>query len=198
MKRVLIGGGGHAYEVSAQMGVSLSMYVDDMYVTKSTYPLSILDFDECEVMIAIGNPADREKMVKRLPSHTKYFTFIHPTALILDSNITIGEGGFIGAYSVITTNISIGKHAVLNRMCQIGHDSTVGDYLSMMPGSVISGNCHIRDRFYLGTNSSVREKLSICDNVTIGLNSGVVKNITEYGIYVGSPAKSITQRRKET
>jgi len=44
---------------------------------------------------------------------------------------------------------------------------------------------------YFGTNSSVREKISICDNVVVGLNAGVVKNITESGIYVGVPAKKI-------
>ena len=61
----------------------------------------------------------------------------------------------------------------------------------MMPGSILSGDVIIKDQVYIGTNSSVREKISICDNVTIGLNSGVVKNINESGTYVGSPLKKI-------
>jgi UDP-3-O-[3-hydroxymyristoyl] glucosamine N-acyltransferase len=60
-----------------------------------------------------------------------------------------------------------------------------------MPCSVVSGNCTIGNRVYLGTNSSIREKIEICDDVTIGLNSGVVKNIKESGVYVGSPSKKI-------
>jgi len=43
----------------------------------------------------------------------------------------------------------------------------------------------------MGNNSSVREKINICDNVTIGLNGGVIKNITEPGTYVGTPVKKI-------
>jgi serine acetyltransferase len=55
----------------------------------------------------------------------------------------------------------------------------------------LSGDVIIKDQVYIGTNSSVREKISICDNVTIGLNSGVVKDINESGTYVGSPLKKI-------
>ena len=40
MKKVLIGNGGHAREVMAQMGVNLLRFVDDEYVDKDTLPLS--------------------------------------------------------------------------------------------------------------------------------------------------------------
>jgi UDP-3-O-[3-hydroxymyristoyl] glucosamine N-acyltransferase len=60
-----------------------------------------------------------------------------------------------------------------------------------MPGSIVSGNCNIGNEVYLGTNSSVREKINISDNVLVGLNSGIVSNINESGVYVGLPAKKI-------
>ena len=55
----------------------------------------------------------------------------------------------------------------------------------------IHPTANIGDNVYLGTNSSIREKLSISSNTLIGLNGGVVKNITEGGIYVGTPCKKI-------
>lgn len=191
MKKAIIGYGGHAREVMVQMNLTLPCYVDDEFVDENTLPISKLNFEECEVMVAIGDPISRKKMVDKLSPHTKYFTFIHPTAQIMDDNIEIGEGSFIGVNSIITTNIKIGKHSLLNRGCHIGHDTEIGNYLSMMPNSVISGNVNVGDCFYMGTNSSVREKITICDNVTIGLNSGVVKDINEGGIYVGLPVKKI-------
>jgi len=191
MLKVLIGGGGHAREVMVQINLTLPCYVDDEFVDENTLPISKLNFEKCEVMVAIGDSTKRKKMVDKLPSHTKYFTFIHPTAQIMDDNIEIGEGSFIGANSIITTNVKIGKHSLLNRGCHIGHDSVLGDYLSMMPNSVVSGNVSIGNCFYMGNNSSVREKITICDNVTIGLNSGVVKDINEEGVYVGLPVKKI-------
>jgi UDP-3-O-[3-hydroxymyristoyl] glucosamine N-acyltransferase len=60
-----------------------------------------------------------------------------------------------------------------------------------MPGSIVSGNVKIYDLVYLGTNSSIKEQLSIHSLTTIGLNSGVVKHIQEPGVYVGNPAKKI-------
>ena len=55
-----------------------------------------------------------------------------------------------------------------------------------MPGSIVSGNVTIGNKVYLGTNSSIKEKLSVVNNVTIGLNTGIVKNIDEEGVYVGA------------
>jgi sugar O-acyltransferase (sialic acid O-acetyltransferase NeuD family) len=191
MKKVLFGYGGHAREVMVQIGEKMDCYVDDKYVNEHTLPISKFDPYESEIMIAVSEPKDREKIIKKLPKETKYFTFIHPTSLIMDDNIEIGEGSFIGAYSVLTTNITLGKHTLLNRGNHIGHDTKIGDYLSMMPGAIISGNVNIGDRIYMGNNSSVREKIKICDDVIIGLNAGVVKNINESGVYVGVPVKKI-------
>ena len=60
-----------------------------------------------------------------------------------------------------------------------------------MPGSIVSGNCIIGNNVYMGSNSTIREKISICGNVVIGMSSCSVKPITESGIYVGIPCKKI-------
>ena len=162
MKKVLIGNGGHAKEVMAQMGVKLDRFVDDQYVKHSedVLPLSLFDPKKHIAMIAVADSRDRYDIVQRLPKETQFFTFIHPTALLM-GDVEIGEGSFIGAYSILTTNIKIGKHAILNRGNHIGHDCEIGDYFSAMPGAIVSGNVRIYDLVYMGNNSSIREKLSI-------------------------------------
>jgi sugar O-acyltransferase (sialic acid O-acetyltransferase NeuD family) len=190
MKKVLIGNGGHAREVMAQMGIKLDRFVDDQYVGEETFPISKLDPEKHVAMIAVADSKDRFEIVQRLPKGIQFFNFIHPTALIMD-NVEIGEGSFIGAYSILTTNIKIGKHAILNRGNHIGHDCIIGNYFSAMPGAIVSGNVHIGNRVYLGTNSSVIEKKYLLHDIKIGANSTVVKDIEEPGIYVGCPAKNI-------
>jgi sugar O-acyltransferase (sialic acid O-acetyltransferase NeuD family) len=190
MKKVLIGNGGHAKEVIAQMGVNLLRFVDDQYVDEDTLPLSQFNPKKHVAMVAVANSKDRYDIVQRLPKETQFFTFIHPTALLMD-NVEIGEGSFIGAYSILTTNIKIGKHSILNRGNHIGHDCIIGDYFSAMPGSIVSGNVRIYDMVYMGNNSSIREKLSVHSLSTIGMNSAVVKHIEETGTYVGCPALKI-------
>jgi sugar O-acyltransferase (sialic acid O-acetyltransferase NeuD family) len=191
MKLALYGYGGHAQEVAVQIGQNITFFVDDDYVNEHTQPISSFDPNEYLMMVAVGDSKVRYDMVQKLPKDTKFFTFIHPTVLILDDNIEIGEGSFIGANSILTTNIKIGKHALLNRGNHIGHDVIIGDYFSAMPGAIVSGDVTIHDMVYLGTNSSVKEKTSIYSLTTIGLNSGVVKNIEEPGVYVGTPVKKI-------
>jgi sugar O-acyltransferase (sialic acid O-acetyltransferase NeuD family) len=190
MKLALYGYGGHAREVALQIGQDVTFFVDDEYVNEHTQPISSFDPTKYLIMIAVGDSKTRYDMSQKLPNETKFFTFIHPTVLILDNNnIEIGEGSFIGANSILTTNIKIGKHALLNRGNQIGHDTTIGDYFSAMPGSIVSGNVKIYDLVYMGTNSSIREKLSIHSLSTIGMGAAVINNIESAGIYVGVPAK---------
>jgi len=191
MELALYGYGGHAREVAAQIDQPITFFVDDKYLTGETKPISEFDPTKYLIMVAVADSKDRFDMVQRLPKETQFFTFIHPTALILSDNVQVGVGSFIGANSILTTNIKLGKHAILNRGNQIGHDSEIGDYFSAMPGAIVSGNVKIHDCVYMGTNSSIKEKLSIHSLSTIGMNSCVVKHIKEPGVYVGVPAKKI-------
>lgn len=191
----IIGAGGFAREVKASIknNRDIKFFVDDKYQNPSLGVLGLSQFDpeKYRVIVAIGDPTDRADMVKKLPLNTKYFTFIDPNANILGEDVEIGEGSIICAGCVVTTNIKLGKHTHLNLLSTVGHDTQIGDFFTTAPGAKISGNCSIGDRVYFGTNASVKQKITICDDVTIGLNSGVVKDIDQKGIYVGLPVKKI-------
>ena len=174
MKKALVGYGGHAKEVMAQMGVKLTCFVDDDYVVEGTLPISKFNPKKYVLMVAVADSKDRFDIIQRLPKETKYFTWIHPTALIMSNDIEIGEGSFIGAYSILTSNVKLGKHTILNRSNHIGHDCEIGDYFSAMPGAIVSGNVKIYDCVYMGNNSSIREKLSIHSMCTIGSTLSVL------------------------
>lgn len=197
MKLGIFGYGGHAREVywslDLMQRVGCKFFVDDEYyqVGDNILPLSEFDPTEYQMMIAVGDSKERKKIVQRLPKETSYFTFIHPTAQIMAQDIVIGQGSFIGPNCILTTNILLGEHSLLNRGVQIGHDSVIGNYFSAMPGVIVSGNVLIGDNVYMGNNSTAKEKISICDGVTIGSNACVVKNIISGGVYVGVPAKKI-------
>lgn len=198
MKKGIIGNGGFGREIfhamSKKQQKNTVFFVDDKYYNKNSFntlPLSKFDKNKYEIIIAIADSKVRKKIVDKLPEDTKFFTFIDPSAQIHDNNIEIGEGGIICAGTIITTNVKIGKHCHLNLITTIGHDCIIGDYFTTAPGVQISGNEVIGNFVYFGTRSCMKQKLTICDNVTIGMNAGVVKNITEPGTYVGTPAKKI-------
>jgi sugar O-acyltransferase (sialic acid O-acetyltransferase NeuD family) len=193
MKLALFGHGGHAREVAAQIDDTVTFFVDDEYSAGDIRPVSEFDPNEYLMMIAVAESKHRSDIVDKLPKETQYFSFIHPTTIIMSDDVKIGEGSFIGANSILTTNIQIGKHAILNRGNQIGHDCIIGNYFSAMPGAIVSGNVHIGDRVYLGTNSSIIEKKYLLHDIKIGANGVVVKDITSSGTYVGCPVNKIVK-----
>lgn len=195
MKKALIGAGGFADEIKAHMGYfDMICFVDDSHYKendKNILPLSKFNPNDYEVLVAVGDSFLRKELISRLPKKTKYFTFIHPSAQILGNDVVIGDGSILCAGVIVTTNCIIGKHTHLNLHTSIGHDCRIGDYFTTAPGARISGNNEIGECVYIATNASTKQKLKICDNVTIGMNAAVVKDITESGTYVGIPAKKI-------
>ena len=191
MKLALFGYGGHAREAACQIDQEVTFFVDDKYSNDVAKPISEFDPEEYMMIVAVADSKDRAEVVSKLPKETKYFTFIHPSVQIMDDNIEVGYGSFIGANSILTTNIKLGKHTLLNRGNHIGHDSVAGDFFSMMPCAVIGGNVTLSDNVYLGSCSNVREKINVNSNVVIGMNAAVVKDINKSGTYVGVPAKKI-------
>lgn len=198
MKRAIIGAGGFAKEIflslpSEERNRTTMFVSDDWYNPKyaDVLPLSKLDENEYEVIVAIADCKIRERIVNSLPKNTKYFTYIHPTAQIHDENVEIGEGSIICANVIITTNVKLGKHTHLNISTSVSHDCVIGDFFTASPSVTICGNETIGDRVFFGAKSCIKEKLTVCDDVVIGLNSGVIRDIIEPGVYVGTPAKKI-------
>jgi len=189
MKKCLIGSGGHAREVMSQMRQTLPCFVDDEYLCKHTLPLSKFDPSKYLAMIAVGDSKQRKEICDKLPSDTKYFSFIHSSAHIMDASIFAGKGAFIGANCILTTNIRIGNHVILNRGNHISHDCIIGDFFSAMPNSIVSGNVSIGNQVYLGANSSIKEKVCLSNDIKIGMGSVVTKSLNQAGVYMGVPAK---------
>lgn len=192
---VIIGAGGFAREVQAEVnkhyGNTLKMYVDDEYWVEGLFKISEFDSKSQTALIAVGSPTDKKNLLAKLPEDTTFWNYISPRSYVTD--LKMGTGNFIGAGVIITTNVTIGNHVHLNLQTTVGHDSVIGDFSTTAPSVNISGNVNVGIGVYLGTKCCVREKLSICDDVVIGLNAGVVNNINESGIYVGTPATKMNK-----
>lgn len=145
---------------------------------------------EYDVVVAIGNPAIRERVVNDLPRETRFATLCHPTAVIAP-DAAIGEGSVIAAGAVMTLDVRIGSHAHVNLHTSVTHEARIGDFFTAGPGVRLSGNATIGDRVEIGTSAALRQGLSITDDVTIGMGAVVVKDIDEPGVYVGNPARRI-------
>lgn len=205
-KIAFIGAGGFGREVFASMksyylqqGRSIEDFVfmdsNQAVCNKKLLGIDVIHLSEFnanvyKAVVTIGDPLIRKKIIEILPDDTEYERCVHPTAIIMEDNI-IDEGCIITAGCIITTHVRIGKHCHINLNTTIGHDCIIADYFTTAPGVGISGECNIGDCVYFGTNSSVRQGITICDNVVIGMGASVVKNIFNEGVYVGNPAKEM-------
>lgn len=192
MEKVLIGYGGFCREIIADLGYTLKCFVnDEFHIEGQTYKLSEFDPEKYQALVVVGNPKFRKNIVDNLPKETKFWNHISDRAIIMDDFKSIGVGNVICAGTIITTNVSIGNHVQLNLSTTVGHDTVICDYVTTAPGVGISGNVNLGECVYIGTNSAIRENISICSNTIFGLNSGVVSDITDFGTYVGTPCYKI-------
>ncbi|MCB0704414.1 MAG: NeuD/PglB/VioB family sugar acetyltransferase [Saprospiraceae bacterium] len=154
------------------------------------WPQSKFDPAKHTATIAIASTKIREKVTQQLPPETVYEKLISPKAFWTPW-IEVGEGAIIGAGCLATVDIKIGKHVHLNCFTTLGHDTVIEDFVTTTSNVTINGNCHIGSHTYWGTRSSIRQGLTVCPEVVIGMSAVVVKDITEPGVYVGLPAKKL-------
>ena len=140
---------------------------------------------------AIGDPGIRQRAVQQaFELGCPFATLIHPSVHFDPQTTTIGQGSIICAGSVISVNVSIGSHVVVNWNCTIGHDSTIDNFVTLSPGCHLSGYSGINRGSYIGAGAVIIEKHSIGENSVIGAGAVVTTDIPANVTAVGIPART--------
>lgn len=147
-------------------------------------------YQEVRFIIAIGNAKIREKIVKQL-DNVKWYTAIHPTAVISEIDTKIEDGTVIMANAVVNASAKIGRHCIINTGAVVEHDNQLAEFVHVSVGAKLAGMVSIGKSTWIGIGSCVSNNLKICHECMIGAGAVVVKNIDKPGIYVGIPAKRI-------
>jgi sugar O-acyltransferase (sialic acid O-acetyltransferase NeuD family) len=141
------------------------------------------------LLIAIGNPKVKKSIIEKISNDNIFYpVVIHPNVQIGRDEVEVGEGTIICAGCIITVNISIGKHVILNLGCTIGHDTIIGDYCSFMPAINISGEVTICEGVYGGTGAKIINQATVGAGTVIGMGAVVTKSLPEGCTAVGMPA----------
>ena len=144
--------------------------------------------EEIQYVIAVGTPPARRSIAHRLSSsQSSPVRLIHPSVPI-HATMKLGEGCIICSSVSPTVSIRIGDYAIVNLHCTIGHDTVIGDYVTLHPGVHLSGNTYIASGAELGTGSVVLPGIRIEENATVGAGAIVTRDLPADCTAVGMPA----------
>jgi len=201
---IIYGSGGLGREV---MAIVLQLdqweplgFVDDGDTRDKTiegYPIlgtsSFLDTitEETDLVMGIGNPVVRAAIIRKINNpKIKYPVIIHPSVInMAPAANKIGEGTVITAGVIMTTNVEIGDHVLINLACTIGHDSRVGDFTCVMPGVNISGEVEIGKEVMVGTGAKILNQVKVGDRCKVGMAAAVTREVAPDTTVAGVPAK---------
>lgn len=124
----------------------------------------------------------------------RFATIVHKSAFVADnailepgvvvmSNTYIGPGAKIGACSLVLANALIGHNTKVGKLCHFSVGAIVSSYITIGKVSDVT----------LGAR--VLEKRKIGDYAVVGAHSLVTKDVPDYEIHVGSPAKFLKKVR---
>lgn len=197
---IIVGAGGHAKVVAdivLKSGDRIVGFLDGVQPCGSFlgYPklgkdVDYANFLDCYFIIAIGNASVRERLAFMMKD-AKWYTAIHPDAIISKIDTSIDEGSVIMANATINSGAHIGKHCIINTGCIVEHDNNIGDFVHISVGAKIAGTVTIGVNTWVGIGATINNNITICDNCMIGAGAVVVKNIEKSGTYIGIPAKQI-------
>jgi sugar O-acyltransferase (sialic acid O-acetyltransferase NeuD family) len=207
-KLVIYGAGGFGREVKSMLPhvqdqYDLLGFLDDGLAVETVVDgvpvLGGLDWLENQageilMVLAMGDPKAKANIARQLQrnKNLKYPVLIHSKAHVQDDKrIALGEGTIIGAGSVLTTGITIGKHVLINLNATIGHDTVIGNFTSIMPGVHVSGNVNVGNEVMIGSGASIINKIKIGDLAIIGAGSVVNHDIPPASTAAGVPARVI-------
>lgn len=200
-KLIIIGAGGFSREVIQLAEVCkrevMGVLDDDPSANLSLrYPKVIgciqdwINYPEAEFIVTIGNPRIRKKVVEQMLvlGLPRFDTLIHPS-ICIDKSVSISEGSIICNGTIVTIDISIGKHSIVNINSTVGHDTTIKDYVTVAPTVAISGNVKLESLSEIGTGASIRQGLTIGTGSMLGMGSVATKSLPANEIHIGNPAR---------
>lgn len=142
------------------------------------------------IVLAVGDPKSKKSIVEKLVNQNiKFARLIHPSVYIGEDNVIIGEGTIICAGVIITVNVTIEDHVILNLSCTVGHDTAIGRYSSFMPAVNISGEVVIKEGVYVGTGAKIINQLTIGEWTIVGAGAVVARSLPANCTAIGIPAK---------
>lgn len=202
---IIVGASGFALEVfwlAKRAGFNVIGFLDDSEECqgKEIFGVKVLGkinswvkYSMNQFVIAVGAPKTRKLIYEKMIDDEKkpdFATLIDPSA-ILGENVKFGPGSIVCAGVIATVFIDAGEHVIVNLNCTIGHETKIGNFVTIAPLVAVSGCVCIESLVEVGTGAVIRQGLTLGASSMLGMGGVLTKNIPENSLFFGSPAKFV-------
>lgn len=186
------------------------IHIEAIVVNQSQYPCQALALDKVIDLAGLKEGSFSAPFICPLftPKH-RYEAVsealalgLHPFGLLSDKNndlpgsLAHGAGCFINRKVVIDAVCKMGNYVFINRGATLGHHLHLDDFVSIGPGVTTGGNVTIETGASIGTGAVILPGKSIGRHAVVGGGAVVTKDVKEYEIVMGNPAKVIKKNDK--
>lgn len=201
-KIVLAGGGGHAlsimeaiqnpdivagYTALSESSLMHAKWLGDDSMVEELSKKGYL-FHMAFVYAGLPIMNKRRNMIEKYSEAGAKFTSIIASSAIVTRHSEIGPGCAI-LNNAVVNRAKLGDNVIVNTGAIVEHDCTVGNNTFIGPGAVIGGGVTIGEDCFIGLGAKVMNGVTIASGVTVGIGVTVNRDLTEPGIYHGTPMR---------
>jgi acetyltransferase EpsM len=147
------------------------------------------EYNEVFYITAAGDNLLRRKLaVSAEEAGLTPYTLRHFSAVV-GRDCDIGAGGCLAPNTVLTRNVALGRHCIVNVGTTVSHDCLIGDFVNLNPGVTVCGNVEIGEDCYIGAGATVIDKVSIGANTVVGAGAVVIDDLPSGVLALGVPAR---------
>jgi acetyltransferase-like isoleucine patch superfamily enzyme len=193
----LIGFANSTLTQEAEHYMRLEHYGDIIIISPDEF-LSLSDRSTYQYGVAFTlDTAKRKEIINVIESENlDCIRYVHDTVVCYnkDINSVIGRGSFVAPYSTILLNAKIGNHCIIEAYCLVAHYAELKDNVIIHAGSMIAGKTTVGSNTVFQFKTSALPGLTICKDVEVVATSTVTKDVTQGGVYLGTPARRVGVR----
>ncbi|MDE6445166.1 MAG: transferase [Muribaculaceae bacterium] len=201
-KIILVGGGGHALslmeslpedvEIAGYTSLAPSEKINAKWIGDECADPSItrlpLPFHIAFIYSGVPRMDKRRAIIERFQiSGARFASLISPLATVTPNSV-IGDGCALLSGAIVN-RATLSSHVVVNTGAIVEHDCVIGENTFIGPGAVIGGGVTIGKDCFIGLGVKIRNGIRISSGITVGMGAIVTRDLTEPGIYHGTPLR---------